>query len=235
VAAPLFTIGYDGATPARLIAALRAAGVTGLVDVRAIAASRKPGFAKTALSAALAEAGIGYEHLRALGTPAAGRAAARAGRTGEMRRIFAAHLAGTEAQAALAALSGRARRERLCLLCLEADPSQCHRTLVAEAVAAGGGIDDVFTDVTVDSTEVRGNVVSAPSGPAFGGGIHVQDGNVTLQNRSRVTSNTAQGPAAGGGGIFNDASTVSLSSDSLVLSNNPDNCAPPGSVPGCTG
>ena len=140
MAAALFTIGYDGATPARLIAALRGAGVATLVDVRAIAASRKPGFAKTALSAALAEAGIGYDHQRALGTPAEGRAAARAGCTAEMRRIFAARLAGTEAQAALAALAARARAEPVCLLCLEADPAQCHRTLVAEAVAAGGGI-----------------------------------------------------------------------------------------------
>jgi uncharacterized protein (DUF488 family) len=135
---PLFTIGYEDATPARVIGTLRAAGVTTLVDVRALANSRRPGFAKTALSAALAEAGIGYEHLRALGTPAAGRAAVRAGRPAEMRRIFGAHLAGMEPQAALAALTQRAARERLCLLCLEADPAHCHRTLVADAVAATG-------------------------------------------------------------------------------------------------
>jgi len=136
----LFTIGYEDATPARLIGTLKEAGVTGLVDVRALANSRRPGFAKTALSTALAEAGIGYDHVKALGTPAAGRAAARAGRPAEMRRIFGAHLAGTEAQAALAGLTDRARRETLCLLCLEADPAQCHRTLVAEAVAAAGGV-----------------------------------------------------------------------------------------------
>jgi uncharacterized protein YeaO (DUF488 family) len=51
-----------------------------------------------------------------------------------MRRIFGAHLAGTEPQAALAELRDRARREPVCLLCLEADPAQCHRTLVAEAL-----------------------------------------------------------------------------------------------------
>lgn len=134
----LFTIGYEGTVPVRLIGTLREAGVTRLVDVRALANSRRPGFAKTALSAALAEAGIGYEHLRALGTPAAGRAAVRAGRPAEMRRLFAAHLAGLEAQAALAGLVEKARRERLCLLCLEADPAHCHRTLVAEAVSATG-------------------------------------------------------------------------------------------------
>jgi len=136
---PVFTIGYEGATPDRLIAALQAAGVTALVDVRELANSRRPGFAKRALSEALGRAGIGYTHLRALGTPADGRAAARAGRTAEMHRIFGARLAGTEAQAAVAGLADRARHERICLLCLEADPAQCHRTLVAEAVALAGG------------------------------------------------------------------------------------------------
>jgi uncharacterized protein (DUF488 family) len=136
----LFTIGYEDATPARLVEALRGAGVTTLVDVRALANSRKPGFAKTALSAVLAEAGIGYRHVKALGTPAEGRAAVRAGRPAEMRRIFGAHLAGLEAQAALAALAGQVGRETICLLCLESDPARCHRTLVAEAVAATSGV-----------------------------------------------------------------------------------------------
>jgi uncharacterized protein (DUF488 family) len=131
---PLFTIGYEGAAPGAFLASLRAAGVATLVDVRAVANSRKAGFAKRALSAALAEAGIGYDHLPALGTPAAGRQAARAGQTATMHRIFRAHMAGTEAQAALAALSARARREPVCILCFEADPARCHRTLVAEAV-----------------------------------------------------------------------------------------------------
>lgn len=130
----VLTIGYEGATPDRLIGALKEAGVRVLVDVRALANSRRPGFAKTALTASLEAAGIGYLHLRALGTPAEGRVAARSGRPAEMRRIFAAHLAGTEAQAALANLSDLARQQRVCLLCLEADPRQCHRTLVAEAV-----------------------------------------------------------------------------------------------------
>jgi len=137
---PLFTIGYEGATPDRLVATLLEAGITTLVDVRELPNSRRPGFAKRALSEALGRAGIGYRHVRALGTPPEGRAAAKAGRTGEMQRIFGARLAGTEAQAAVAALAGEAREARLCLLCLEADPSVCHRTLVAEAVARSGGI-----------------------------------------------------------------------------------------------
>ncbi len=128
------TIGYEDVTPPRLLAALRGAGIATLVDVRALANSRRPGFAKRALSAALAEAGIGYLHLPALGTPAAGRQAVRAGDPATMRRIFGAHLEGAEAQAALAGLRDLARRQPVCLLCLEADPAQCHRTLVAEAL-----------------------------------------------------------------------------------------------------
>jgi len=139
MAPPLFTIGYEGLTPDRMIAMLREAGVTTLVDVRELPNSRRPGFAKRALSEALGRAGIGYAHVRALGTPPEGRAAARAGRTGEMQRIFGARLAGTEAQAAVAALAAQAGTERICLLCLEADPAQCHRRLVAEAVAAVDG------------------------------------------------------------------------------------------------
>ncbi|MBR0649074.1 DUF488 domain-containing protein [Roseomonas terrae] len=130
----VFTVGYEGTTPDALMSVLKASGVRVLVDVRALANSRRPGFAKTALSTSLEHAGIGYLHLRALGTPAEGRAAVRAGRPAEMRRIFAKHMAGTEAQAALANLSDLARQQPVCLLCLEADPMQCHRTLVAEAV-----------------------------------------------------------------------------------------------------
>jgi uncharacterized protein (DUF488 family) len=131
----LFTVGYAEATPPRLIEALRGAGVRTVVDVRALANSRRPGFSKRALAAALEGAGIGYVHAPALGTPAEGRAAVRAGQPEAMRPIFLRHLAGVEAQAALAALKARAQREGpVCLLCLETEPAHCHRTLVAEAV-----------------------------------------------------------------------------------------------------
>lgn len=76
----LFTIGYEGATPGAVADALAGAGVELLVDIRAVANSRRPGFSKRALAAGVEERGVGYLHLRALGTPAEGRAAARAGR-----------------------------------------------------------------------------------------------------------------------------------------------------------
>ncbi|HEV2149044.1 MAG TPA: DUF488 domain-containing protein [Longimicrobiaceae bacterium] len=131
------TIGYEGTTVQRFLEALRAAGLELLVDVRAVAGSRRPGFAKTRLAANLGEAGIDYVHLRGLGTPADGRAAARAGHHDELRRIYLEHLATPAARAELETLAGLVRSgRRVCLLCLEADPAHCHRSMVADALGA---------------------------------------------------------------------------------------------------
>ena len=128
------TVGYQGATVQSFLQALRDAGIELLVDIRAVASSRRPGFAKSALAANLHGAGIDYLHLRDLGTPAPGRAAARAGRHAEMRRIFRDHLRTEAAQSALDALADIVRSRRACLLCFEADPTHCHRTLLARLV-----------------------------------------------------------------------------------------------------
>jgi uncharacterized protein (DUF488 family) len=101
--------------------------------------SRKPGFSKHILSASAEEAGIRYVHLQALGTPKAGRQAARAGRAAEMEAIFLAHLATEPAQAGLMAARDIALSAPACLLCFERDPHVCHRRLVAEAIAANTG------------------------------------------------------------------------------------------------
>lgn len=107
-----------------------------LIDVRAIAASRRPGFSKTALANGLAEAGIGYLHLRALGTPAAGRAAARAGRTAEMRLIYAGQLEEAEALVAFEQALEAAAEKRSALLCYEREAPCCHRAMLAERMTA---------------------------------------------------------------------------------------------------
>jgi uncharacterized protein (DUF488 family) len=130
------TIGYEGASMPRFLGALKEAGVELLVDVRAVASSRRPGFSKSKLAANLAGVGIDYLHLRGLGTPADGRAAARAGRYDELRTIFLDHLATHDAQDQLDTLAELVRdgKRRVCLLCFEADPAHCHRTMVAEAL-----------------------------------------------------------------------------------------------------
>jgi len=130
----IFTIGYEGATQAELIGALNAAGVEQVIDVRAVPMSRKPGFSKNVLAAGLREAGIAYVHLRALGTPPAGREAARKGRLEEFERIYAAQLETPEAGVEAAQMVALAEETPSALLCFERDPAQCHRTPLREAV-----------------------------------------------------------------------------------------------------
>lgn len=138
------TIGYQAATMRSFLRALQDDRVALLVDVRAVASSRLPGFSKSALAANLAGVGIEYLHLRGLGTPADGRAAARAGRHDEMRAIFRDHMATPEAQEELAVLAGIVRSgARACLLCFEADPAHCHRSMVAAALAKEVPLDIV--------------------------------------------------------------------------------------------
>jgi uncharacterized protein (DUF488 family) len=134
----IFTIGYEQATQAQVIGALKSAGVRLVIDVRAVAASRRAGFSKSILAASLKDEGLDYLHLRTLGTPKAGREAARAGRTEEMHRIFEAHLAEPEAAVALAEAADLAEQRPSALLCYEADPGHCHRRILTDRLAEQG-------------------------------------------------------------------------------------------------
>jgi len=139
----LFTIGYEGEPQPAVIDRLTAAGVKVLADVRAVAASRRAGFSKTVLGSSLAEAGIEYVHLRDLGTPKAGRDAARKGHIGEMRAIFAEHMQEPPSQLAFERLREIARDRPTALLCFEADPAGCHRAVLAERLASEDGFEVV--------------------------------------------------------------------------------------------
>jgi uncharacterized protein (DUF488 family) len=140
----IFTIGYEGTTMPEFIAALQAAGVRRVIDVRALPLSRRPGFSKTPLRGALDEAGIEYVHLKALGTPAEGRNAARAGRHAELERIYAGQLELPEAIAQSAQMLELAAEKPSALLCFEREPRHCHRTLLLGAVAPDVEIVDLF-------------------------------------------------------------------------------------------
>ena len=107
----IFTIGYEGTTVPEFVAALKNAGVERVIDVRALPLSRRPGFSKSPLKAALGEAGIEYVHLKALGTPSEGRTAARAGRHADLERIYAGQLELPEAMAQSAQMLQLARGE----------------------------------------------------------------------------------------------------------------------------
>ncbi len=140
----IFTIGYEATTMGEFIAALAGAQVERVIDVRALPLSRRPGFSKSPLRAALTEAGIEYVHLRALGTPAAGRDAARKGRHEELKRIYAGQLELPEAIAQGAQMLELAAERPSALLCYERDPAGCHRTLLLAAVAADAEVVDLF-------------------------------------------------------------------------------------------
>lgn len=140
----IYTIGYEGSTQAEVIAALAAAGVERVIDVRAVPRSRKPGFSKNVLAAGLKEAGIDYVLLKALGTPPAGREAAHKHRFEEMARIYAVQLDTPEAGAEAARLVDLAGEKPSALLCYERDPAHCHRTLLRRAVLPKAETVDLY-------------------------------------------------------------------------------------------
>jgi uncharacterized protein (DUF488 family) len=140
----IFTIGYEATTVSDFIAALHEAGVERVIDVRALPLSRRPGFSKSPLRAALEEAGIEYVHLKALGTPAEGRSAARAGRHADLERIYAGQLELPEAIAQSAQMLALASEKPSALLCMEREPAHCHRTLLLKAVAPDAEVVDLF-------------------------------------------------------------------------------------------
>ena len=132
---PLFTVGYEKATPAAVLNELKRAKIGLLVDTRAVAASRRPGFSKRQLAASLDEEGIGYIHLQKLGTPAEGRAAARSGDLDRLWRIYDKHIKKAEPQEALDALLALIKSgKRVALLCYCRDPQACHRSRIVANV-----------------------------------------------------------------------------------------------------
>lgn len=134
----LWTIGYENVGVPDFIAALKAAKIKTLIDVREVANSRRAGFSKKALAASLDEVGVAYIHMKPLGTPKAGREAARRGDVKTMHRIFKARLVEPESQLALAELADLAGKSRTCIMCLEHDWRDCHRAIVAQHLEKRG-------------------------------------------------------------------------------------------------
>jgi len=125
----ILTIGYQGCTPEALLTTVREAEARAVVDVRAVAWSRRPEFTKRTLAEAVRAAGLIYVHLPGLGHPA------KADPTGG--RTLAQHLASPTGQAALAEAAVLLRDHGIiALMCMERDPAACHRTTVADALSA---------------------------------------------------------------------------------------------------
>ena len=131
----LFTIGYEQTPVRAVLDELERAQVKLVVDVRAVSASRRPGFSKNQLAAELDERGIAYIHLRGLGTPKEGREDARAGKYDTLHSIYAKHLKTPQAKEELDELSALVVKSGpVCLLCYERDHRHCHRQWIAEII-----------------------------------------------------------------------------------------------------
>jgi uncharacterized protein (DUF488 family) len=137
----LFTIGYEQTPAKAVLDELERAGVKLLVDVRAVAASRRPGFSKNQLKAGLDERGISYLHLRGLGTPKDGRIAARSGQFDTLHKIYTKHLKTLQAREELDELSALVKKSGpVCILCYERDHLHCHRRWIAEIIKERDGV-----------------------------------------------------------------------------------------------
>jgi len=137
----LFTIGYEQTPAKAVLDELQGAGVKLLVDVRAVASSRRPGFSKTQLAEGLDERGISYLHLRGLGTPKDGRLAARSGQFDVLHKIYAKHLKTPQAREELDELSALVKQAGpVCILCYEREHTHCHRRWIAEIIEERDGV-----------------------------------------------------------------------------------------------
>jgi uncharacterized protein (DUF488 family) len=146
------TIGYEGATIEQFVAALKHASVDLLIDVRDIPLSRKKGFSKNQLAEVLRSWGIEYVHLRGLGDPKEGREAARSGNYALFEKIFGKHMRSAVAGRDLDTASQLVRGNRACLMCFEADPEKCHRTIVADHLSNMTGL--TITPLAVQDVRV---------------------------------------------------------------------------------
>ena len=143
MAPPLYTIGHSTRTVEELVAILASAGVARVVDVRTIPRSRtNPQFNRDVLPATLAAAGLGYEHVAALGGRRSRRSdvdeAVNAGWTHRSFHAYADHALTQEFGAALADLLASARRTPTAVMCAEAVWWRCHRRIIADHALARG-------------------------------------------------------------------------------------------------
>ena len=126
----VLTIGYQGRSVDDLVAQLIAARVRRVVDVRALPLSRRKGFSKTPLRQALESHGIEYVHIKAAGNPFRSHDASAQAILNEYRR----HL--SSCPAVVDEVAQAVLEMRSALLCMERQPHECHRSVIADAVAA---------------------------------------------------------------------------------------------------
>ncbi|MEP7357306.1 MAG: DUF488 domain-containing protein [Anaerolineales bacterium] len=138
----VLTIGHSTRTLEAFVSLLQAHGVTRVVDIRTVPRSRhNPQFNRDTLPASLGALGINYAHLPGLGGLRRARADSpdtNAGWRNSSFRGYADYMQTPEFRAALEALVQVARDERVALMCAEAVPWRCHRSLIADALTVRG-------------------------------------------------------------------------------------------------
>jgi uncharacterized protein (DUF488 family) len=127
----IYSVGYEGLTVAGLVERLQQSRIEELVDVRANPSSRRPGFSKKSLSAAVEAAGIAYRH-----EPLLGNAFRDVDDFDAAMDLMRDHLASGEPAEAVHRLVALAEDRRIGVLCLETDQRRCHRQIVLEAALA---------------------------------------------------------------------------------------------------
>jgi uncharacterized protein (DUF488 family) len=170
----IFTVGHSTRTIEELLSLLAAHGIERLVDVRTIPRSRhNPQFNREVLAAAVRRAGIGYIHLKSLGgLRHAKKDSINQGWRTPGFRGYADYMQTPEFERALERLMGFARKKRIALLCAEAVPWRCHRSLIADALAARGiAVQHILSAKTARThtltpwAKVRGGRVTYPGLP----------------------------------------------------------------------
>lgn len=152
----IYTIGYEGIDIEQFFMLLREHGIETVVDVRELPLSRKPGFSKKILAAALNLSGFEYTHLADLGCPKPIRDRYRS--DADWRRYKEGFLKYLKTQEdAIEELATLASSSNCALLCFEADFNYCHRSMVADAVKQRSGmrvshirVDEVRTKAPAD-------------------------------------------------------------------------------------
>ena len=144
----VLTIGHSTRSIESFIEMLRAHGVERLVDVRTIPRSRtNPQFNRETLAQSLDEAGIGYAHAAELGGLRHARKDSRnTGWRNASFRGYADYMQTPEFEAALTSLIDAAKREQIAIMCAEAVPWRCHRSLIGDALKVHSiAVEDIMS------------------------------------------------------------------------------------------
>jgi uncharacterized protein (DUF488 family) len=168
----VMTIGHSTHTLDGFIRLVQAHGATCVVDVRTVPRSRhNPQFNKASLPRSLSKAGLGYVHAPGLGgLRHANRDSANVGWRNASFRGYADYMQTPEFAQSLDELIRLANQGRVVLMCAEAVPWRCHRSLIADALLVRGiRTEDIMSatrrqvHTLTPFAKVRGTVITYPA------------------------------------------------------------------------